>query len=211
MWNIILCRPVCQREPRENPPSPNMVGPQFLAPLGEGHHGKGQQWKGLSTLCPWDTHGTLRELEQKPSPEQRVEPAGWMGRLKPQTSVNGSTWPADLPPTAHSESSTPRQVEGSQVRLGIQMGANKSQQVPSKPRWNPTYTSVGVQSSLHFGQGESRRLVEQGFRGVGWRYRSQAAAVVRRKKLRPQRRGRESGRAPVGLLEAVSALLRVVF
>lgn len=35
----------------------------------------------------------------------------------------------------------------------------------------------------------------------GWRYRSQAAAVVRRKELRPQRRGRESGRAPVGQLE----------
>lgn len=44
----------------------------------------------------------------------------------------------------------------------------------------------------------------------GWRHRSQAAAVVRRRELRPQERGRESGRAPVGLLESVSALLRVM-
>lgn len=84
MWNIILCCPVCQREPRENPPFLNMVGLQFLALWGEEHHGKGQQWKGLSTLCPWDIHGTLRELEQKPFTEQRELSllGGWGGRSR---------------------------------------------------------------------------------------------------------------------------------
>lgn len=120
------------------------------------------------------------------------------GEAEAPDSVNGGAWPVDLPPTAHSEPSDSQQVEGSQVRLGSQMEGKKSQKVPSRSRWSPTYTSVEVQSSLHFGQGESRRLLEQGVR-QGWKYRSQAAAVVKRRELRPQKRGRESGRAPVGL------------
>lgn len=121
MWNIILCHPVCQREPQENSPFPNMVGPQFLAPppRGERHHGKGQQWEGLSTLYPWDIHGTLRELEQKPFVPRAESRTCWVDG-EAQTSVNGGAWPVDLPPAAHSKPSDPsdaQQVEGSQVRL----------------------------------------------------------------------------------------------